>query len=87
MTRFYYADERTPEGKGMQFISGRGHAEFFHALAKQDGQGEALATFVRGEGYTRFESSQRAVLPVGVLGERVDFGYGAEGTAEAGYGR
>jgi hypothetical protein len=85
--RFYYADERTPEGKGMRFISGPGHAEFFHQLAEQDKQGEPLATFVRGKGYVEFESSERAVLPVGVLEERVDFGYGAEGTAQAGYGK
>ena len=71
----------------MQFISGPGHAEFFHQLAEQDGQGEAFATFVRGKGYTRFESSERAVLPVGVLEERVDFGYGGEGTAEDRYGK
>ena len=85
--RFYYADERTPEGKGMRFISGPGHAEFFHQLAEQKKQGEALSTFVRGRGYVEFESSKRAVLPVGVLEERVDLAYGAEGTAEAGYGK
>ncbi|KAH9204934.1 hypothetical protein DL95DRAFT_318522 [Leptodontidium sp. 2 PMI_412] len=76
--RFYYVDERTPEGKGMQFISGRGHAQLFSQLAEQDMQGEPLATFVRGQGYVRFEGSERAVLPIGILEERVDLAYGAE---------
>jgi hypothetical protein len=86
--RFYYADERTPEGKGMRFISGPGHAEFFHQLAEQEGrQGEALATFVRGKGYTEFESNRGAALPLGGWEDWVDLGYGAERTREAGYGR
>lgn len=85
--RFYYADERTPEGKGMRFVSGPGHAEFFLRLAEQEERGEPLATFVRGKGYVEFESSQKALLPVGGWEGWVDGGYGAEGTAEAGYGK
>jgi hypothetical protein len=85
--RFYYVDERTPEGKGMRFISGPGHAEFFLQLAEQEGQGDPLATFVRGKGYTGFESNERAALPLGIVEERVDVGYGADGTVEAGYGK
>ncbi|KAK4935431.1 hypothetical protein LTR10_023509 [Elasticomyces elasticus] len=75
--RFYYVDERTPEGKGMRFISGPGHAQFFLQLAEQEKQGEPLATFVRGKGYVGFEGSERAVLPVGVSEERIDWAYGA----------
>ncbi|KAL1799535.1 hypothetical protein ACET3X_003572 [Alternaria dauci] len=44
--RFYYVDERTPDGKAMHHISGPGHAEFFLELAENEGQKEPMATFV-----------------------------------------
>lgn len=71
----------------MPFVSGPGHAEFFHQLAEQEKQGEPLATFVRGKGYTSFEGSKSASLPLGRVEERVDLRYGAEGTPEASYGK
>ncbi|KAF7953224.1 hypothetical protein EAE96_006438 [Botrytis aclada] len=84
--RFYFVDERTPEGKAMHHISGPGHAEFFLQLAEQDKQGEPLATFVREKGYVRFERDQRAILPTVAVQEILDTKYGASGTAEARYG-
>ncbi|KAK1064630.1 hypothetical protein LTR33_012022 [Friedmanniomyces endolithicus] len=47
--RFYYVDERAPNGKAT-LPSGRGHAEFFLELAEMNEQGPMLATFVRGKG-------------------------------------
>ncbi|KAJ8063109.1 hypothetical protein OCU04_008352 [Sclerotinia nivalis] len=84
--RFYFADERTPEGKAMHYTSGPGHADFFLQLAEQDGQGEPLATFVRGKGYVGFERDQRAILPKVTIEEILNPRYGAYGTAEARYG-
>ncbi|APA08969.1 hypothetical protein SS1G_02820 [Sclerotinia sclerotiorum 1980 UF-70] len=84
--RFYFADERTPEGKAMHHTSGPGHAEFFLQLAEQEGQGESLATFVRGKGYVGFERDQRATLPKVTIEEILNQKYGAYGTAEARYG-
>jgi len=77
--RFYYVDERTPEGKGMRHISGPGHADFFLELAENDGQGNPLATFVRGKGYVHFEGNDGAVLPVITMD--------MPGTPEANYGK
>jgi hypothetical protein len=84
--RFYYADERTPEGKGMRHISGPGHAEYFLELAEKEEQGPALATFVRGKGYVKFDGDERASLPVKTMAQLADDGYGAPGTEQAGYG-
>jgi hypothetical protein len=85
--RFYYADERTPEGKAMYTTSGPAHAEFFLELAEKDDQGDVLATFVRGKGYVHFEGNDRAVLPVTTLDEIVDEGYGGHGNLESSYGK
>ena len=84
--RFYYVDERTPAGKAMHGISGPAHAEVFLELAENEDQGEALATFVRGKGYTRFEGNAAAILPVRTLEDMVDAEYGLPGTVEAEYG-
>ena len=84
--RFYYVDERTPAGKAMHGISGPAHAKFFLELAEKENQGEALATFVRGNGYTRFEGNAAAILPVRTLEDMVDAEYGLPGTVEAKYG-
>jgi NAD(P)-dependent dehydrogenase (short-subunit alcohol dehydrogenase family) len=74
--RFYFADERTPDGKGMIYISGEAHAEIFIDLAQREEQGEAFLTFVRGKGEVRFEADERAKLPVLAPNEMADFGYG-----------
>ncbi|KAH6644183.1 hypothetical protein C7974DRAFT_467856 [Boeremia exigua] len=73
--RFYYVDERTPEGKAGH-PSGPAHAKYFLELAEQEGQSEPLATFVKGKGYVKFPSNDRAVLPKVTVEESVDFTYG-----------
>ena len=70
----------------MHGISGPAHAEVFLELAENEDQGEALATFVRGKGYTRFEGNAAAILPVRTLEDMVDAEYGLPGTVEAEYG-
>ncbi|KAJ6123707.1 hypothetical protein N7471_011024 [Penicillium samsonianum] len=54
--RFYYADQRTPEGTSMRTgVDGVAHAEFFKQLAdRQDPSVPWLATFVKGKGYINF---------------------------------
>ncbi|CAN9354685.1 unnamed protein product [Alternaria alternata] len=84
--RFYYVDERTPVGKAMFHVSGPAHAEYFMELAEKEGQSETLATFVRGKGYTKFPSNERAILPHVSVQDAADPKYGAPGTAEAKYG-
>ncbi|CAD0107987.1 unnamed protein product [Aureobasidium uvarum] len=74
--RFYYVDERTPQGKAT-VPSGRAHAEFFLELAEMNDQGPILATFVRGKGYTRFAASEAARLPTLSVAEAVDFEWGS----------
>jgi NAD(P)-dependent dehydrogenase (short-subunit alcohol dehydrogenase family) len=73
---FYFVDERTPEGKGMIYISGSAHATMFLELAQRKAQGEAFVAFVRGKGEVRFEADERAKLPVLKGEELADFGYG-----------
>ena len=53
--RFYYADERKPDGEPVySAIDGRAHAEFYTQLAESKTQGPWNATFVKGQGYVRF---------------------------------
>jgi len=73
---FYFVDERTPEGKGMIYISGSAHAEMFLELAQRKAPGEAFVTFVRGKGEVKFEADERAKLPVLKGEEMADYGYG-----------
>ena len=52
---FYYADERTAEGKPVYGnISGDAHADFYFELAQKQSQGPWMATFVKDEGYIAF---------------------------------
>lgn len=53
--RFFYADERTVDGKikGMQ-LDGPAHADFYAQLAAQEGQIPWHATFVKDQGYVKF---------------------------------
>ncbi|KAI1179917.1 NAD(P)-binding protein [Nemania sp. FL0916] len=55
--RFFYADERAPDGqnKGMN-LDGDAHGDFYAQLAKHEGNVPWLATFVSGKGYVNFES-------------------------------
>ncbi|KAF2444621.1 NAD(P)-binding protein [Karstenula rhodostoma CBS 690.94] len=54
--RFFYADERNADGsiKGMA-IDGEAHADFFAQLASGEGEVPWNATFVKGQGYVKFE--------------------------------
>ncbi|KAJ4369762.1 Short chain dehydrogenase/reductase dmxR12 [Neocucurbitaria cava] len=53
--KFYYADERLPDGKlGGRGISGQAHGEFYLHLAQGETQGPWLQTFVKGKGYIEF---------------------------------
>lgn len=76
--RFYYVDERTPEGKGMIHISGKAHANFFAQLAEKEGQGPPLATFVKRKGYTAFAGEESTNLPVVALEDVADLQYGLQ---------
>lgn len=57
--RFYFADERTPEGKpvGMK-VDGPGAAEEYWNLVERKDQGPWLYSFVKGQGYVDFEASK-----------------------------
>lgn len=54
---FYYADERTAEGKsaGMN-VDGPGHADFYLELVNRspENPGPIIETFVSGKGYVKF---------------------------------
>lgn len=53
--RFYYADERTPEGKSVaQEVNGEAHAEHYFKLANGEVPIEWHQTFVKGKGYVKF---------------------------------
>lgn len=53
--RFYYADERKPDGSpGGVNIDGEAHGKLYAELADTQSQGEWQQTFVKGEGYKKF---------------------------------
>lgn len=53
--RFYFADERTPDGDPVYSnIGGPAHAEFYLRLVETKTQGPWNATFVKGHGYIKF---------------------------------
>lgn len=54
-TRFYYADERTPEGKMVgRDVNGEAHAELYFKLANDKEPVAWQQTFVKGKGYVKF---------------------------------
>ncbi|OAP58589.1 hypothetical protein AYL99_07679 [Fonsecaea erecta] len=58
--KFYYADERTPEGKPVgTAVSGSAAAVEYVKLAEQQDQGPWLYTFVKDAGYKDFERAER----------------------------
>ena len=85
--RFYDTDERTPNGKGIRYISGPAHAKYFIDVVEKDGQGPALGTVLRGKGYVAFEEENLATLPVALVAELVEEDYGSPGTMEANCGK
>jgi hypothetical protein len=53
--RFFYADERKADGSNVgQGIDGEAHADFFAQLAAGPKDVPWHATFVKGQGYTKF---------------------------------
>jgi len=53
--RFFYVDERKPDGaSGGMDIDGPAHADFFASLLDGEGDVPTLATFVKGKGYVDF---------------------------------
>jgi hypothetical protein len=58
--RFYYADQREADGVPMWHgIDAEAHGEEYVKLAKDPEQEPWLYTFVRGEGYKKFEAAER----------------------------
>ena len=54
--KFYYADERTPDGGPVSSkVSGEAHAQFYYDLVHGAGNTPWLATFVKDKGYVSFE--------------------------------
>jgi hypothetical protein len=52
--RFYYADERKPNGGYAIPVSGEAAGEFYPELAEGTEQGPWEQTFVKGKGYVKF---------------------------------
>ncbi|WVQ99111.1 hypothetical protein IAU59_006243 [Kwoniella sp. CBS 9459] len=53
--KFYYVDERKPDGSAKYKVSGEAHAKHFWELAHGARQGPWYQTFVDGVGYQKFE--------------------------------
>ena len=54
--RFYYADERNPDGSSVGgAINGDAAGEFYPELVQKKEQGPWLQTFVAGQGYVDFQ--------------------------------
>ncbi|KAI0809512.1 hypothetical protein GGR55DRAFT_178277 [Xylaria sp. FL0064] len=53
--RFFYADERTEDGKSVEaLVDGPAHGEFYAQLANHEDDVPWHATFVKGKGYVKF---------------------------------
>lgn len=57
VNRFYYADERKPDGSAAFAIDGEAHGKLFAELAEGTTQGPWLQSFVKGVGYKAFPVS------------------------------
>ena len=53
-SRFYYVDERQPDGRSVFPTSAKAHADTYFELAQGDRQGDWHHTFVAGRGLTKF---------------------------------
>lgn len=62
VVRFYYGDERKADGTPIYRVNGDAHAEMYLKLAEEKGQGEWMQTFVKGVGYTKFDSHYTASI-------------------------
>jgi hypothetical protein len=54
--RFYYGDERKADGTAKYRVDGEAHAKLYWELAEDKTQGPWMQTFVKGAGYTNFDS-------------------------------
>ncbi|KAH6867338.1 hypothetical protein B0T10DRAFT_534275 [Thelonectria olida] len=54
--KFYYADERKPDGSPKYRINGDAHANLYWELAQDKTQGPWMQTFVTGVGYKKFDT-------------------------------
>ncbi|KAF5695617.1 short-chain dehydrogenase reductase like yusS [Fusarium denticulatum] len=54
--KFYYADERKPDGAPKYRVDGDAHADLYWALSQGKEQGPWMQTFVKGEGYKKFDT-------------------------------
>ncbi|KAL6923973.1 hypothetical protein ACHAPO_006593 [Fusarium lateritium] len=54
--KFYYVDERKPEGGPIYRVNGDAHGEMYWNLSQDKEQGEWLQTFVKGVGYKKFDT-------------------------------
>jgi hypothetical protein len=53
--RFFYADQRLPDGAPMgNNVDGPAHGEFYAQLVQREKEVPWLATFVKGKGYVKF---------------------------------
>lgn len=77
---WYYADERLPNGLPLMMSrSAESHAETFFKLATSKEQGHWSHTFVRGEGYRRFEYDRdRTFAPIKMLLAEAGIGAGVD---------
>ncbi|KAF5970872.1 short-chain dehydrogenase reductase like yusS [Fusarium coicis] len=54
--KFYYADERKPDGAPKYRVDGDAHADLYWALSQGKEQEPWMQTFVKGEGYKKFDT-------------------------------
>ncbi|KAF4947793.1 hypothetical protein FGADI_10126 [Fusarium gaditjirri] len=54
--KFYYADERKPDGAPKYRVDGDAHADLYWDLSQGKEQGPWMQTFVKGEGYKKFDT-------------------------------
>ncbi|KAI5459032.1 hypothetical protein BGZ63DRAFT_361000 [Mariannaea sp. PMI_226] len=59
--KFYFADERSPEGQGVPSgkLSGKAAGDFYWQLSEEENDIPWFATFVAGKGYVYFPESSR----------------------------
>ncbi|KAH0489736.1 hypothetical protein TgHK011_010151 [Trichoderma gracile] len=56
--KFYYADEREPNGEpAYDKLDAEAHGNYYVKLAEESNQGPWYATFVKGKGYVKFDES------------------------------
>jgi hypothetical protein len=61
--RFYYADERKPDGSPKYKVDGDAHAELYWDLAQDSNQREWMQTFVKDKGYVDFDGLYTPTKP------------------------